>query len=112
MLLPALILMLGAAVTGQQRNITALVGGTIYASPSATPITGGIVLMEDGKIAAVGFDRAAKVPSQAKVINCEGMFVLAGFQNSHVHFTPPGWTVGPNAPGQQVSQQLGAMLTG
>jgi imidazolonepropionase-like amidohydrolase len=111
-LLPALILMLGATVTGQQRNITALVGGTIYSSPSATPITGGIVLVEDGKITAVGSDRAVQVPSQAKVVNCEGMFVLAGFQNSHVHFTPPGWTVEPNAPAEQVWQRLAAMLTG
>jgi imidazolonepropionase-like amidohydrolase len=67
--------------------------------------------LEDGKITAVGSNRAVRVPSQAKVINCDGMFVLAGFQNSHVHFTPPGWTVEPNAPADQISQQLASMLT-
>jgi hypothetical protein len=40
----------------------ALVGGTIYTSPGADPITNGVVLITDGRIAAVGPRTAIKVP--------------------------------------------------
>ena len=51
------------------------------------------------------------MPPQAQVIDCADMVVVAGFQNSHVHFTPPGWTVEPNASADRLSEQLAAMFT-
>jgi imidazolonepropionase-like amidohydrolase len=95
----------------QQPPILAIVGGTIYPSPNAAPIQDGVVIIEGNRIASVGARRTVKVPPRAEVIDGSGMFVLAGFQNSHVHFTPPGWTIDPNAPAEAVSRHLEAMLT-
>ena len=93
-LLPALVLMLGAAVAGQQRNITALSRRhDLFIAKCHADRRRDRAFGRRARSRSVGSARAVRVPSQAKVITCEGMFVLAGFQNSHVHFTPPGWTV-------------------
>ncbi len=47
------------------------------------PIEGGIVLIEDGKIAAVGSD--VTVPPGAQVIDAAGSWVLPGFIEAHGH---------------------------
>jgi predicted amidohydrolase YtcJ len=43
-----------AVVGGTTNRQMALVGGTIYASPTEEPLRDGVVLIEDGKIAAAG----------------------------------------------------------
>jgi imidazolonepropionase-like amidohydrolase len=102
---------LGSAAITQQPPTIAFVGGTIYPSPNASPIRDGAVIVERDKIVAVGPRRNVKVAPRATIIDCHGMFVVAGFQNSHVHFTPPGWTVNSDARAEDVSRQLEAMLT-
>jgi len=47
-------------------------------------IEGGSILVEDGKIKAVG--PAVQAPSDAKVIDASGMFVYPGFIDSYSHF--------------------------
>ncbi len=44
-------------------------------------------------------------------MDATGQFVLAGFQNSHVHFTEPHWVGSANLPTSQLNEQLRAMLT-
>lgn len=88
----------------------ALVGGTIYPSPIDAPITNGVVVIRGGKIAAVGSRQKVRVPSRATILNCAGMFVVAGFQNSHVHFTEPKWEGAATLPAAQLSAQLENML--
>ena len=110
-LLVVLALTLLPVVRAQPVGILALAGGTIYSSPSVAPILDGVVLIEGKRIVAVGPRSQVITPAQAHVIDCAGMFVVAGFQNSHIHFTPPGWTVEPTAPADRLSEQLAAMLT-
>lgn len=88
----------------------ALVGATVYVSPTQLPIPNGVVVIRDGKIVAVGPKEKVKIPSGIRVLRCDGMFVTAGFQNSHVHFTEPKWEDAAGLPAAQLSAQLEGML--
>ena len=69
----------------------ALVGGTVYSSPDAAPLLDAVVLASDGVITAVGSRKDVLIPQDARVIDCTGKTVVAGFWNSHVHFTEAVW---------------------
>jgi imidazolonepropionase-like amidohydrolase len=96
---------------GSASRTLALVGGRIYPAPGATPIDDGVILIHGSAIAAIGSRGATKVPPGAEVIDCNGLFVTAGFQNSHVHFTEPKWIDAAKQPASKLSSQLEAMLT-
>ncbi|MFP4335807.1 MAG: hypothetical protein ACLFQC_10105, partial [Wenzhouxiangella sp.] len=57
-------------------EVTALVGATVH-PVAAEPIEDGIVLIENGRIQAVGADLA--VPTQATVIELDGLHLYPGF---------------------------------
>jgi imidazolonepropionase-like amidohydrolase len=89
----------------------ALVGGRVYTSPEAVPIDDATVLVERGRIAAVGRGGAVDVSSAGRTLDCKGLVVVAGFQNSHVHFTHPRWADAASQPAPKLSAQLEEMLT-
>jgi imidazolonepropionase-like amidohydrolase len=89
----------------------ALVGGRIYPDPFSRPISEGVVLVEDGKIIAVGTKDTVHVPRGFDILDCTGKTIVAGFWNSHVHFTEPKWEGAANLPAAQLNQQLQQMLT-
>jgi len=89
----------------------ALTGATIYPSPKDAPIADGVVLIRDGKIAAVGKAGKVRIPAGAKKLSCTGLFITAGFQNSHVHFTEQKWDGAAQQPAGKLAQQLADMLT-
>jgi len=93
-----------------KRDTLALTGATIYPSPIAAPIAAGVVLLREGKIVAAGSQGAIDVPADATMVNCNGLFLVAGFQNSHVHFTEPKWEGAETQPAAQLSAQLEDML--
>lgn len=95
----------------KQKHSLTLVGGRVYMSPYEPPIARGLVLIVDGKIAAVGEKGKVQVPSGAEVLDCAGRAVVAGFWNSHVHFTEPKWENAAALPAAQLIDQLQAMLT-
>jgi imidazolonepropionase-like amidohydrolase len=90
--------------------VMALVGGRIYPSPEAPAIARGVVLIRDGRIVAAGPDGTFPIPAAATRVDCEGLFVVAGFQNSHVHFTEPKWRDAATLPAARLSAQLEDML--
>lgn len=63
----------------------ALLGGRIFLSPNDEPIENGIVLIDRGKISRVGTLKNISIPGDARKIDCSGLSIAAGFQNSHVH---------------------------
>ncbi len=65
-------------------RVTALTGGRVLPSPEAAAIPDGMVLIEDATITAIGARGAVHVPPNARVIDCSGGTVTAGFWNSHV----------------------------
>jgi imidazolonepropionase-like amidohydrolase len=103
------------AIVGQPPNSpngnAALVGGTIYTSPTEEPIQDGVVLVLGGKIAAVGNRASVKLPPSAQSIDCSGFTILAGFWNSHVHFFERKWANAAAIPAPELGYQLEDMLT-
>jgi imidazolonepropionase-like amidohydrolase len=89
----------------------ALVGAKIYPSPTERPIENGAILIHDGHILAVGPSPTIKIPRAAKVIDCKGLFVTAGFWNSHVHIMSPGLLHAEKLSSEQIASQLEEMLT-
>jgi imidazolonepropionase-like amidohydrolase len=89
----------------------ALVGGIIYSAPFEPPITNGVVLIENGKIIAVGEKTKLRIPPGVETIDCTGRAIVAGLWNSHVHFTEPKWENAANLPPTQLTKQLQEMLT-
>ncbi len=70
----------------------ALTGGTVYTDPDRPPIDEGIVVVDGGRIAAVGTQRDVAVPNGAQVLDCSGQTITAGFWNAHVHVTERKWS--------------------
>ena len=89
----------------------ALAGGKVYSSPDADPLTDAVVLMSDGVITAIGARSEVKIPDNAEVIDCTGKTVVAGFWNSHVHFTQAVWRNAATAPAAPLEAHMREMLT-
>src|SRR5690606_2566705 len=63
---------------------TAIIGG--YVVPvDGDPIDGGTVLLDQGKIVAVGTQADVEVPDDAELVDASGSWVLPGFIDAHVH---------------------------
>ncbi|MBO9731423.1 MAG: amidohydrolase family protein [Chitinophaga sp.] len=88
----------------------ALTGATIYTAPGTTPITNGVVIIENGKITAVGTGQQTKIPAATPVLDCKGMVLMAGFWNCHVHFMEPKWNHADSLPVEQLNRQLNDMV--
>jgi len=63
----------------------ALVGGTLIDGFGGTPIRNSVILIRGERIAAVGQVGTLAVPPDADVISTEGMSVLPGLWDMHVH---------------------------
>ena len=63
----------------------ALVGGTLIDGFGGPPIRNSVVLVRGERIAAVGQVGALAVPADFEVISTEGMSVLPGLWDMHVH---------------------------
>jgi imidazolonepropionase-like amidohydrolase len=63
----------------------ALVGGTLIDGFGSTPIRNSVFIVRGERIAAIGQVGTLAVPSDAEVISTEGMSVLPGLWDMHVH---------------------------
>lgn len=90
----------------------ACVGAKVYPSPTDPPIENATLLVHDGKIIAVApsYRLKNKFPHSSVTIDCKGKVVIAGFWNSHVHFTT-GWDDVPNTPVATLTSHMQQMLT-
>jgi imidazolonepropionase-like amidohydrolase len=95
----------------EQNRFVALVGGTIYVDFTQEPISNGVVLINAGKIVAVGLRGQVTIPPTAQLLDCSGRTITAGFWNSHVHFVERKWADVANIPAAELNQQLQDMLT-
>lgn len=73
------------SVRSQTSRIKALVGGTLIDGFGGKPIRNSVVLIEGQRIKAVGQVGTLAVPKDAEVISTEGMSVLPGLWDMHVH---------------------------
>jgi imidazolonepropionase-like amidohydrolase len=70
---------------GQTRAVKALVGGTLVDGNASHPIKNSVVIVEGDRIRAVGQVGTLAVPPGAELISTEGMTVLPGLWDMHVH---------------------------
>jgi imidazolonepropionase-like amidohydrolase len=89
----------------------ALVGATVYSSPAAAPTPDAVVVMSGGVISGIGKRPEVQIPKDARVIDCAGKIIVAGFWNSHVHFTDPTWRNAASAPPALLETHMQEMLT-
>ncbi|HSZ61570.1 MAG TPA: amidohydrolase family protein [Terriglobales bacterium] len=89
----------------------AFVGATVYSSPTAAPLGDAVVLTSGGIITAVGKRGEVKIPKDARVIDCAGKTIVAGFWNSHIHLTEAAWNNAANAPAAALEKHMQEMLT-
>lgn len=66
-------------------RITALVGGTLIDGFGGRPVRNSVILIEGERISAVGVQGTLAIPANAEVISTEGMSVLPGLWDMHVH---------------------------
>lgn len=85
----AAIALVAGAPAGAQRpatpSLVALVGGTLIDGFGSTPLRNSVVLIEGERIKAVGQVGSLAVPAGAEVISTDGMSVLPGLWDMHVH---------------------------
>lgn len=89
---------------------TVITGAKIYPAPGVAPIENGAVLIRDGRIVSVGSAKRIAPDKNAVVIDATGRTLLAGFWNSHVHFTQPQWAGAAKLPAPRLRSQLQDML--
>lgn len=89
---------------------TVITAAKIYPAPGVAPIENGAVLIRDDRIVSVGPAKDVDADKKAIVIDAGGGTVMAGFWNSHVHFTEPKWTSAAKLPALQLRSQLREML--
>lgn len=73
------------AAAGQSSGRKALVGGTLIDGFGGPPIRNSVILIDGEKIQAVGQVGSLPVPPGVEVISTEGMSVLPGLWDMHVH---------------------------
>ena len=95
----------GIGATANAQTL-ALVGGKVYASPDAAPLDDAVIVATNGVITAIGSRSDVQIPSDARVIDCTGKTVVAGFWNSHVHFTEAVWRNAGSAPAAPLTAHM------
>ena len=84
-LLTFLIFLLSSSFLFSQSNIKALVGGRLIDGFGSTPINNSVIIIEGEKIKAIGQVGNIEIPEGAEIISTEGMSVLPGLWDMHVH---------------------------
>lgn len=83
----------------------------IYTAPDAPALPNGNVLVRDGRIASVADERSRiAIPKGTRTSECRGV-VVAGFQNSHVHFMEEVFNDAGKRPPRDLESAVEAMLT-
>lgn len=88
--LTLIIVVLTTFQSSSQSNIKALVGGTLIDGFSSTPIQNSVIIIEGEMIKAVGTVETLEIPAGAEVISTEGMSVMPGLWDMHVHLMITG----------------------
>lgn len=81
----AAILSCSISLGAQQPRRIALVGGTLIDGTGGRPIPNAVILVDGARITAVGTVGSRAVPAGYQVISTEGMSVLPGLWDMHVH---------------------------
>ena len=87
-----------------------LTGGTVYGAPDLPPLADAVVVIHDQRIASVGPRAFVRIPKDARILDCSGKSITAGFWNSHVHILTPGLLHASAGSAVELNSQLDQML--
>ncbi|WP_353218191.1 amidohydrolase family protein [Sandarakinorhabdus sp.] len=73
------------AAAANAAGITALVGGRLIDGQGGPPLANSVILVEGERILAIGTVATLPVPAGAAVVSTDGMDVLPGLWDMHVH---------------------------
>lgn len=79
------LLAMNISAPAQSQTIKALVGGTLIDGFGSKPIRNSVIIIDGERIKAVGQVGSLAIPKGAEVISTEGMSVLPGLWDMHVH---------------------------
>src|SRR5262245_47952365 len=111
---PALVACLAASgmlAQPSEPSRLALVGGTVHLGPTEPPLRDGVVLVQDGRIAALGRASEVRLGRDVPTLDCRGLHVVPGFWNSHVHFFERKWANAGSLSPSELAAQLEDMFT-
>ena len=77
--------MLQAFFAADAQRVKALVGGTMIDGYGGRPLRNSVILVEGERIKAIGQVGTLAIPKGAEVISTEGMTVMPGMWDMHVH---------------------------
>jgi imidazolonepropionase-like amidohydrolase len=69
----------------------ALVGARIVEGTSRAPIEDGVIVVRDGRIAAVGSRVGVTIPAGVRTIDVHGKTIIPGLWDMHAHVALPEW---------------------
>ena len=103
---------LGLAACGERapEGATVIRAARLYVAPDAPVVDDAVILIVDGKIAAAGPAKDIEAHGAGKLGDCDGGIVVAGFQNSHVHFIEPKFAGAKARPAKELAAAMTEML--
>lgn len=78
----------------------------MHLDPWSAAIDDGVVVIEGTQVAAVGASHEIEVPTGARVVECPGTTITAGFWNGHVHLTERKWSDAAETPEAELNRQF------
>jgi imidazolonepropionase-like amidohydrolase len=78
-------------IPGSHSATLAIVGATLIDGTGAAPLTDSAVVVEHGRIKAVGPQSKVKIPKDANIVDATGKFLLPGLWDMHAHFEQVEW---------------------
>lgn len=72
------------------QDLKALVGGTMIDGYGGTPLQNSVIIIEDERIKEIGTTGTINIPESAELISTEGMSILPGLWDMHVHLMITG----------------------
>ena len=78
-------------ISGGRDEVLALMGGTVIDGTGRAAITPATVVIEKGRITAVGPSHAVKIPKNARQVDVSGKTILPGLWDMHAHFEQVEW---------------------
>ncbi|WP_161815806.1 amidohydrolase family protein [Steroidobacter agaridevorans] len=93
----------------QAQQAWTLDGVKIYPAPNAPPVSGHVIIAGN-KIESVTTGKS-RATAENKHPQCDGGVIVAGFQNSHVHFTGEEFSNARQRPAAELDAALTRMLT-
>src|SRR5262245_20731274 len=81
---------IGLLATQQPAGVIVVQGATVITGTGSPAIRNVTVLIENGRVSAVGPRNEVRVPGNAQVVVARGKWVMPGLIDAHVHFSQSG----------------------